>query len=122
MRQWSRWQDWTNAALGAYVLFVPLFTRDSEGGATVWAAEIFGALIVLVALWALAQPASSAAEWTQAALGALYALAPFYLGYTDLPGAAWNAYIVGALVLVLALWALPQVSRLAKSPEHERIG
>jgi len=30
MKAWTRWQDWTNAVLGAYMLFVPLFTLVSS--------------------------------------------------------------------------------------------
>jgi hypothetical protein len=111
MKSWTRPLDWTNLILGVYLLFVPLFTQDSGDAASIWVAELFGAGIILVALWALAQPGSGAAEWTQATLGVLLVIAPFVFGYTDLAGAAWNDYIVGALVAVLGLAALPAVNR-----------
>ncbi|WP_051579879.1 SPW repeat domain-containing protein [Pseudonocardia acaciae] len=108
----TRWLDWTNLLLGLYVLFVPLFTLDSENGSTIWTAEVLGAVVALTAIWALAQPASAAAEWTLASAGVLLLIAPFVLSYTHLTGAAWNAYVVGAVVAVLALSALPSVKRL----------
>jgi hypothetical protein len=124
MKSWTRPLDWTNLVLGGYLLFVPLFTKDSENAASVWVAELFGIAIVSIALWALAQPGSAAAEWTQATAGALLVLSPFVFGYTDLTGAAWNDYIVGAAVALLALSALPAANRgehSHASRTHERI-
>jgi SPW repeat len=116
MKTWNRWQDWSNAILGAYAMCVPLFTIDSSDSYTVWSAEIFGLLIIGVAVWALAQPQSKAAPWTQAVVGVLFALAPLLFGYNDLSGAAGNAYVVGSLVALLALWTVPEASRA--SSEH----
>jgi hypothetical protein len=75
-----------------------------------------GTIVVLVAIWALAQPTATAAEWTQAIAGVLLAFAPPALSYTDLTGAAWNAYVVCALIAVLALSALPAANRIGRKP------
>lgn len=115
MRRWVRWQDWTIAALGAYMLFVPLFTLDKSNDATIWAAEVLGGLVILGAVWALAAPDMRSTEWTNAVLGALLFVAPWVLDYADLGGAAWNAWVVGALVALTALWAEFPASEL-----HER--
>ena len=117
MRTWIRWQDWTNAVLGTYVLSVPLFTSDSSDRATIWAAEILGGLIVLVALWALAVPDSQAAEWSNAVLSACLLVAPWVLGYSDIGGAAGNAWTVGALVVVFSLWALVEARQAQRGAE-----
>ena len=122
MKTWNRWQDWTNALLGAYAMCVPLVTIDSEDNYTVWSAEIFGLLIIGVALWALAQPQSKAAPWTQALVGALFALAPLMFGYTELSGASGNAYVIGSLVALLALWTVPSTTRATtgRSEQYDR--
>ena len=112
----KRWLDSVNLLLGLYLLFVPLSTLDSASGSTIWVAEVMGTIVVLVAIWALARPAATAAEWTQAIAGVLLVSAPPTLSYTELTGAAWNAYVVGALVAVLALSALPAANRIGRNP------
>jgi hypothetical protein len=100
----------------ALLLFVPLFTVDSGNGSTIWVAEVMGAVVILVAVWALVRPASTAVEWTQAAAGVVLAFAPLVFSYTQLAGAAWHASIVGAAVAVLALSALPAARQLGRTP------
>jgi hypothetical protein len=112
----KRWLDSVNLLLGLYLLFVPLFTANSENGSTIWVAEVMGAIVLLVAIWALVRPASTTAEWTQATAGVVLALAPLMFAYTQLAGAAWHAYIVGAAVAVLALSALPAAKQLGRGP------
>ena len=97
--------------LGLYAMCVPLFTLDAKDNSTVWSAEIFGLLIIGVAIWALAEPHRQAAPWTQVVVGVLYALAPLMFGYSDLTGASGNAYGVGSLVVLLALWTIPATTR-----------
>jgi hypothetical protein len=111
----KRWLDSSNLVLGLYLLLVPLFTLDSADGSTIWVAEAAGAAVVLIAVWALTRPVSAAAEWTQAAVGVLLFAAPFVFGYTELTGAAWNAYLVGAAVTVFALTAVPAATRLGRT-------
>jgi uncharacterized membrane protein HdeD (DUF308 family) len=67
-----------------------------------------------VALWALAAPKSQGAEWTNIVFGALYFLAPWMLGFAALTGAAWNAWVVGLLVVVLAATALSRAARVTR--------
>ena len=98
-----RWQDWLNLLLGAWLFVSPWVLRSS--GIYNTDAWWVGALIFLVAIWALAMPASTIAEWSNALLGAGLFVAPWVLGYLTL-SAAWNAWIVGALVFILAVSAL----------------
>ena len=102
-----RWQDWVNLLLGAWLFVSPWFLPDQGGYAT--NAYWVGALIFLVSVWALAMPAMAAAEWSNILLGAGLIIAPFVLGAAYEPD--WNAYLVGALVLILAATALPATRR-----------
>ncbi|OBH16145.1 SPW repeat domain-containing protein [Mycolicibacter sinensis] len=118
-----RWMDWTNLALGLYLLCVPLFTANSGNGSTIWVAEVGGATILLLAIWALAAPSQSTAEWAQSIVGVCVLVSPFAFSYAELSGAAWNAYTVGAAVAALALTGLPAVKRnrsSARTPERVR--
>jgi len=45
-------------------------------------------------------------EWVNAILGAWLFIAPWVLGFTGTSAAAWSAWIVGALVVIFALWSL----------------
>ena len=120
MESWTRWQDWSNVALGVLAMCVPLFTTDSSNGSTLWSAEVFGALIICVGLWALARPTSKGAEWTQVIVGALFVAAPFMFDYRDYAGAATNAYVVGGLAAVLAAWALYEMPQPTITSDNGR--
>jgi hypothetical protein len=69
-----------------------------------------GIAIGVVALWALAAPRSQGAEWTNIVLGAFYFLTPWMFAVAG--GAAWNAWLVGPAVLVLAGTALARSARV----------
>lgn len=111
MKKWSRWQDWTNLALGTWLFISPwLFMYSARpAAANAW---IVGAGVVAVAAWALARPSSRGAEGTNIALGAWTFLAPWLMGFmADAPDAAWNAWIVGGAVVVFSYAALQQGPR-----------
>ncbi len=44
-------------------------------------------------------------NWVIAVIGVWEGVAPFVLGYSYLPGASWNAVLVGLTVITLAAWA-----------------
>ncbi len=58
----TRWQDWSNLVLGSDALCNPAFTTKAGNDSTIWSAETFGLAIIAIAVWALAQPQSKAAE------------------------------------------------------------
>ena len=100
---WKRFEDWTNLLLGAYLFFVPAMGLTGGAATTTY---LVAASIVLVSFWALAVPSSKAAQWCNILLGAGFFFAPFFLGFTGVVAAAWSAYLVGALVALLAAVAL----------------
>ena len=117
MKTWSRFEDWANVALGAYLFFVPFFVATNA--ASSWNAYIVGILILCVSLFALARPESKGAEWTNVVLGAWMVIAPFVLGAGALAGAmAANAYVVGTLVIVLAAIALYRMGHSGMAAPH----
>ena len=92
-----RWQDWLNLILGAWLFVSPWALGTS--GASSTNAWWLGALIVIVSAWALSRPEELAPEWTNVVLGVWTFLAPFIL----FPyAAAWNAWLVGFVVAVVA--------------------
>lgn len=105
MRSWLRWQDWLAALLGVVVALSPLFTVPTAPATA--ALVVLGVLLVASAVWSLAEPGSRISEWVHMALGVLLVFAPFLLGYTDQPWAAWTSWIAGVVAIGLGAGALP---------------
>jgi len=108
MRAWIRWKDWAKVLAGAW-LFVTPWVLSGTTTAN-WNAWILGAAILVVAIWSLAAPQSTAAEWTNAVFGLWVFLSPWVFGTTAQTDVSWNAWLVGIAVCGLALWALPEAS------------
>ncbi|HEY8453062.1 MAG: SPW repeat protein [Micromonosporaceae bacterium] len=110
-RPWTRPQDWISLVAGAYLVLSPLWVGVSAGGA--WAMVLIGLAVVVLALIALSRPGAYVDEWVTAAAGALAFLAPWLFGYADESGAAWTSWIVGLIVVICALSAVPVSRRIA---------
>jgi hypothetical protein len=102
----KRWQDWLNLLLGAWLFASPwLMNYASELTQAAWNAWIFGAAIVLFA--AVAVSISKAwEEVINALLGMWVAVSPWVLGFASSRDVTTNAVAVGALVALLAIWAM----------------
>lgn len=118
MQPWTRWQDWTNLLIGVWLLIAPWALATSGDATSTWTAVLVGATVILVAVWALAVPGSSAAEWSNVLLGAGLVVAPWTLGFVEVGAAAWNAWISGSLVALLALAALPAARGTERTPDR----
>ena len=99
-RSWVRLEDWINVLAGVYMVLVPVFY------ATVYAASanafIMGTAVALIALAALAYPRVRSIEWLQLLAGVWLFIAPWALGFQSVTQAAWNQWIVGAVVIVFS--------------------
>ena len=93
MRGKQRWQDWVSLALGAVV-----------------------AVFAIAALW---RPESPTEEWVNLVLGLWLVIAPFALGfYASEAVAAWNHFVVGALIAGDAVWAMSVQSKAGGEVPH----
>jgi SPW repeat len=95
------WRKWTTVLLGAYLFLTPWIfgaSGDEASSANAW---IVGICIVAATLRVPIVSGPRAAELTKVGLGAWLLALPFALGFAG-SGAAWNAWIVGALILALA--------------------
>ena len=72
-----------------------------------WVMVIIGAAIALMALVALYEPGAYVDEGMTAVGGVAAFIAPSVFIYTDSDSAAWTSWIVGAVVVIAALAALP---------------
>ena len=104
-----KWEDYVNLVLGIWLIVAPFalrFTGTPRNDA-IWV----GVIVVLVAIWALAMPSSQIAEWSDLLLGIGLFIAPWVLGFSGIPAAAWNAWIVGALIAIFSGVAIPDTAR-----------
>ena len=106
MRPWTRWQNWLAALVGIWVFISPWVLGTTTSAVAAWNAWIIGAAIAVVALAVLAT-AGYPAAWISVALGIWLFISPWVLGYTGIRDGAWNAWILGVVTVILALWALP---------------
>lgn len=102
----NHWQDWGNLTLAAWLFISPWVLGYAVGAdAAAVNAWIFGVIVASMAGAALMR-ARPWEEWVNMAIGAWLVISPWVLGFSGRGGAAWNAVIVGFLVLVLAAWDL----------------
>lgn len=111
------WQDWANLILALFLFLSPwIFAFAMPGGAggaraasyASWDSWIVGLVIFVVAATALFR-LQAWEEWLNALLGLWLFIAPFLLGFINVPGAAWTHWIVGALVFIFAVWDLQSI-------------
>lgn len=101
----QRWQDWVNLILGVWLFITPfVFGMIPVAGAAAWNGYIFGGIVAVLSVWALAQPRAWE-EWVNLVIGIWLILSPFILTFTNQTAAMWNHLIVGIIVGVDALWA-----------------
>jgi hypothetical protein len=101
----KHWQDSVNLMVGLWMLASPWALAYQSEARPMWNGVILGILIAVVALYALIQTFAWQ-EWANAAFGAWLIVSPWVLGFTGLSTVMLNAVIAGAVVLVLAVWAL----------------
>lgn len=119
----QRWQDWILVIGGAWLFVAPWVLGTSTDAASSWNAWILAVLVVVAGWWSLARPGDRTPEWLQVLYGAWLFLAPWVLGFSALAAAAWNAWITGAALLILSVWALVELSsttpaQIERRPEH----
>ena len=96
-----RWRKWATQLLGAYLFIAPWIFGTSEGEASSANAWIVGACIIVATLRVPIVSGPRGAELTRLGLGAWLLASPFALGFAG-SSVAWNAWIVGTLILAMA--------------------
>jgi undecaprenyl pyrophosphate phosphatase UppP len=99
------WQDWIGVAAGVWLIASPWILGFSATTGALWTFVILGVVVVGVALYAMNRNGDTGRQWLLALVGAATIAAPWVFGF-GLTAIRWNGWIVGALVAVLALWAL----------------
>lgn len=101
MQRSARDPSWINLVLGAWVLLSPWVLGFTELNRPTWNAIVTGVGIAVIAAAAVGARSPSMA-WANVLLGAWLFVSPWVLDYTAVETAARNAWIVGAVVVLLA--------------------
>lgn len=99
----AQWKDDANLVLGLWLIGSPWALGFAAQQTVAWNAWAVGAGIAVAALAALIA-FQKWEEWVNALLGAWLIASPYVLGFAAQTPLAWNNFIVGALVAVLAIW------------------
>lgn len=121
----KHWRDWGNLVLGLWVFASPWVlqhtmaagaeTTGAVTGSAMWNLYIVGIAIAVLAVAALFA-FQAWEEWIELALGAWLFASPWVLGFSTSVLLMWNAVIVGALVVLLAGWAISPTTGSAQGP------
>lgn len=103
MKRTQRWQDWVNLILGIWLFISPWVTGYGHTFFS-WDAFLFGALIMTFSVWALSSPRIWE-EWFTLIIGIWVFISPWVLEFATM-SVSWSFFVVGALVLILSLWAM----------------
>lgn len=116
MKKWMRWQDWAAVVVGLYAALASLWTTTTGTAMTVLI--VLGVLTILAALSNLAQPGVRTTEWVEVAFGILMFISPWVMGFSGMTAVATTAWVVGAITIIVGLWALPSSMKLHGTHHH----
>jgi len=100
----ARGQNVANFVLGAWLFISPWVLGFSDAGKVATNAWIFGIIIALLALSAIFAY-QRWEEWLTAAIGVWVFISPWVLGAVSNARILWSSLVVGALLVILALWS-----------------
>jgi hypothetical protein len=112
----DKWQDWTNFALGLWVIVSPWTIEHVMAGpitprgvteAAMWNHYIIGLAVVILAVVAICAW-TTWLEWTNLILGAWLSVSPWFLGFSMYHSLMWNSVFTGGLIVLFALWSVAQ--------------
>lgn len=100
-----QWEDWAGIAVGAWMLASPWVLGYSDHAGASMNALLVGTALVITELLNLDRH-EALEEWLDIIAGLWLLVSPFVVGFAAATAAAVNAAAVGALAIVLAVWAL----------------
>ena len=108
-----RWQDWAGFSLGLWLAISPWVLGFSDEPAATANAAVVGIVLAVVSLFEVGI-AEVAGEWLNVAAGLWLVVSPFVLGFGASRLAAFNAVVIGILVMLSAAWAMSLDKEIAR--------
>lgn len=98
MKKWAHPQDFVALAAGLYAALCALWTSTTQDATTTMI--VLGIITAGLALFSLARP-EEIAEGLMAAMGVLFIVSPWVMGFDGTRPMALTAWIVGAVTLLV---------------------
>lgn len=119
MQTQTGWKTGLNLVLAAWLFISPWIVVPSTLASSVnaWAS---GAVIFVAAMASMRSSRPEDVKWMNVLLGAWVFIAPWILGFAAVGGAAWNAWIVGAAIALLALWSGSEIASRHRAVRDRR--
>lgn len=113
----KRWRDIVNLILGGWLFVSPWVLAAAPIHTVAWNAYLMGAIIVIAAIWALAdfEPWE---EWVNLVVGVWLLISPWVIGVAVSGALVWSCVVVGVVVALLALWTLIDVKGQGGQDAH----
>jgi uncharacterized membrane protein HdeD (DUF308 family) len=108
MRNRMHPQDIIPLVVGIYAALAPIWTTTNTK--TTWTMIVLGAVTAVLALVEMFRPDMMSVEGLMAVMGVLFFVAPWVMGFSDLRGMAWTAWIAGIITAAIGAADL-QVTR-----------
>jgi len=106
------WEDWTSMLIGVLIVISPWMATAVDSQFVVMNAVIFGALVLSLAQMEILVLRASE-EWLELACGLWLTASPFVFGYAGTGELRYWHFILGALVVLLAVMELWQDRNLS---------
>ena len=117
MSPWTRWNVVAIIA-GVWLFISPWALTLLTEPHSVWNFWIVGILMVVVGVVALANPAMVEIKYAALVLGIWLFLSPWILGYSAVASAAWNAWVVGIIAVIVAALAISAARQVQEGAER----
>jgi hypothetical protein len=113
------WPNWLTLALAVWLFISPWIIAAPAAGTWAWNAWVIGVLVAISSIIALSQVAQWE-EWVNLVLGVWLFLSPWILGFTGIASAAEDAFIVGALVVIISIWGIVAARQIVGVPSTQQ--
>ena len=108
MKSWNRMQDAVAVVLGVFAALSPIWLTTNDRA--MWSLIVLGVLVALAGLAHMARPDMAVADYAMGVFGVLMFISPWVMNFHALEGAAWTAWVVGVLTVVVAVSAMPMMA------------
>jgi hypothetical protein len=98
---WKLDLDEVEVVLGVWLFASPWVFGQAEDTTKIGLMSLLGLLVTADGMWALAKPGMRSPEWVMVVLGLAAAFSPWAFGMMGQAALTWNAWIVGAALVVL---------------------
>lgn len=101
------WANVVNALVGIWFIIAPFVLTYTDHRAALWLSIVGGAILLVLAGWALLDEKVRKQRWVQFVNGLVaiwFIIFPYVLALDTRPNVAWTSVVGGLIVLALSAW------------------